>query len=73
MQGRLSQHAATAAITGISGDVLRAVTALPSNVMAGRRDAAAVLVTSGLDGLRPYFVSYLPALFLAGDPHAGNS
>lgn len=66
MQGRLSQHAATAAITGISGDVLRAVTALPSNVMAGRRDAAAVLVTSGLDGLRPYFVSYLPALFLAG-------
>lgn len=65
VQGRLSQHAATAAITDISGEVLRAVTALPSNVMATRRDAAAVLVTNGLDGLRPYFVSYLPALFLA--------
>lgn len=65
VQGRLSQHAAAAAITEISGDVLRAVTALPSNVMAGRRDAAAVLVTTGLDGLRPYFVSYLPALYLA--------
>ena len=72
MQGRLSQHAATAAITGISGDVLRAVTALPSNVMAGRRDAAAVLVTSGLDGLRPYFVSYLPPCSSPGSS-AGNS
>lgn len=65
VQGRLSQHAATSAITDITDEVLRAVTALPSNVMAGRRDAAAVLVTSGLDGLRPYFVSYLPAMFLA--------
>lgn len=65
VQGRLSQHAATAAIADISNEVLRTVTVLPSNLIAGRRDAAAVLVTSGLDGLRPYFVSYLPALFLA--------
>jgi len=65
MQGRLSQHAASAAIADISGQVLKKVTALPPAVLAARRDAAATLVTSGLDGLRPYFTAYLPALFLA--------
>jgi ATP-binding cassette subfamily C protein CydD len=33
--------------------------------LAAQRDAAAVVVTRGLDGLRPYFTGYLPTLLLA--------
>ena len=66
LQGRLSQRGATAVIADLSGQVLRSVTALPPRQLATERDAAAVVITRGLDGLRPYFTSYLPALFLAG-------
>ena len=34
-------------------------------VLAQRRDDAATVVVRGLDGLRPYFTAYLPALFMA--------
>lgn len=64
-QARLSQQGATATIAELSGRVLSAVTAAPPPELARHRDAAASVVTRGLDGLRPYFATYLPALFLA--------
>lgn len=65
-QGRLSQRDATAVIADLAAQVLRTVTALPPRDLAVERDAAAVVVNRGLDGLRPYFTNYLPAVFLAG-------
>lgn len=65
LQGRLGQRGASAVIADLGGQVLRAVTSLPPRAAAARRDDAATVVTTGLDGLRPYFTSYLPALFLA--------
>lgn len=66
LQGRLSARGATAVIAELAGQVLRTVTALPPRQLAVHRDSAAALITGGLDGLRPYFTSYLPSLFLAG-------
>jgi ATP-binding cassette, subfamily C, bacterial CydD len=66
LQGRLSQRGATAVIADLTGRVLHAVTALPPRHLAVERDEAAVLTTSGLDGLKPYFTAYLPSVFLAG-------
>ena len=64
-QARLSQRGASAVIADLGGQVLRTVTALPPAELAARRDDAATIVTTGLDGLRPYFTAYLPALLLA--------
>ncbi|MCI4675983.1 thiol reductant ABC exporter subunit CydD [Candidatus Mycolicibacterium alkanivorans] len=64
VQGRLGQRGASAVVADLSGQVLGTVTALAPTVSAGLRDDAATVVTSGLDGLRPYFTAYLPALFL---------
>jgi ATP-binding cassette subfamily C protein CydD len=66
LQGRLSQRGATAVIADLAGQVLRTVTELPPRLLAAERDAAATVITRGLDGLRPYFTAYLPALFLSG-------
>lgn len=65
LQARLGQRGASAVIADLSGQVLRSVTALPPNHIAPRREEAATLIASGLDGLRPYFTAYLPALLLA--------
>ena len=65
LQAHLAQRGATAVIADLGGQVLRSVTALPPRQLAEQRDDAAVVVTRGLDGLRPYFTSYLPALVLA--------
>jgi len=65
LQARLGQRGASAVIADLSGQVLRNVTALSPRQLAEQRDAAGVVVTRGLDGLRPYFTSYLPALLLA--------
>ncbi|WP_198538816.1 thiol reductant ABC exporter subunit CydD [Mycolicibacterium wolinskyi] len=65
LQGRLSQRGATVVIGELSSQVLRSVTARPPRDLAAERDAAAVVVTRGLDGLRPYFTGYLPAVVLA--------
>ncbi|WP_278248592.1 thiol reductant ABC exporter subunit CydD [Mycobacterium decipiens] len=65
LQARLAQRGASAVIAELSGQVLRAVTARQPSELAAQRDAAAVVVTRGLDGLRPYFTAYLPALLLA--------
>jgi ATP-binding cassette, subfamily C, bacterial CydD len=64
-QGRLSQQGASGVIADLSRQVLTATTSLPPRQLAERRNDAAVLVTRGLDGLRLYFTTYLPALFLA--------
>ena len=65
MQARLAQRGATAVIADLNEQVLRSVTALPPPKLAEVSDDAAAVVTRGLDGLRPYFTSYLPALVLA--------
>lgn len=65
LQGRLGQRGASAVIADLGGQVLRTVTALPPVERDLRRPEAATVITSGLDGLRPFFIAYLPALFLA--------
>lgn len=65
LQARLSQWGAGAVIADLSGQVLTAVTARQPSKLAAQRDAAAVVVTRGLDGLRPYFTGYLPTLLLS--------
>ena len=65
LQTRLGQHGASAAIADLSTRVLAAVTAQQPRELAALRDDAAVVVTRGLDALRPYFTAYLPALLLA--------
>jgi ATP-binding cassette subfamily C protein CydD len=65
LQARLGQRGASAVIADLSGQVLGAVTARPPSELATQRDSAAIVVTRGLDGLRPYFTGYLPTLLLA--------
>ena len=65
LQVRLSQRGASATIADLGGQVLRSVTSAEPRTLAQRRDDAAFVVLRGLDGLRPYFTAYLPALFLA--------
>lgn len=62
LQARVSQRGASAVIADLSAAVLRSVTARTPREFAADRDAAAAVVTRGLDGLRPYFTAYLPAL-----------
>ncbi|MEX7473230.1 thiol reductant ABC exporter subunit CydD [Mycobacterium adipatum] len=66
LQAGLSQRAATAMIGELSAQVLRSVTTRPPQRLDEVRDEATVVVTRGLDGLRPYFTGYLPAVILAG-------
>ncbi|MBU9765050.1 thiol reductant ABC exporter subunit CydD [Mycobacterium sp. TNTM28] len=65
LQGRLSQRGATAVIGELSAQVLRSVTTSPPRQLATDRDSAAAVITRGLDGLRPYFTGYLPAVVQA--------
>ncbi|AFM17324.1 cysteine export CydDC family ABC transporter permease subunit/ATP-binding protein CydD [Mycolicibacterium chubuense NBB4] len=65
LQGRLAQRGASAVIADLTDQVLRTATSLPPRQLTRHRDDAAVVVTRGLDGLRVYFTTYLPALFLA--------
>ncbi|CAN5442415.1 thiol reductant ABC exporter subunit CydD [soil metagenome] len=65
LQVRLSQRGASATIADLAGQVLRSVTDAEPRRLAECRDDAAFVVLRGLDGLRPYFGSYLPALFLS--------
>lgn len=64
-QTRLGQHGATAVVAETGRTVLQGVTALPPRELQATRDRAAVLLTRGLDGLRPYLVRFLPAVILA--------
>ena len=65
LQARVSQRGASTVIADLSTRVLAAVTARQPRQLAAQRDAAAAVVTRGLDTLRPYFTAYLPALLLA--------
>jgi ATP-binding cassette subfamily C protein CydD len=65
LQARLGQHGASTVIAELNTQVLAAVTARQPRQQAAQRDTAAVVVTRGLDALRPYFTAYLPALLLA--------
>lgn len=65
LQARLGQRGASAVIADLNAQVLTAVTAREPRSLAAQRDAAAVVVTRGLDGLPPYFTGYLPTLLLA--------
>jgi ATP-binding cassette, subfamily C, bacterial CydD len=65
LQARLGQRGASAVIADLNNQVLAAVTARQPHELAAQRDAAAVVVTRGLDDLRPYFTGYLPTLLLA--------
>jgi ATP-binding cassette, subfamily C, bacterial CydD len=65
LQARLGQRGASAVIADLNGEVLKAVTARQPSELAALRDDAAIVVTRGLDGLRPYFTGYLPTLLLA--------
>jgi ATP-binding cassette subfamily C protein CydD len=65
LQARLGQRGASAVIADLNTQVLSAVTARQPSELAAQRDSAAVVVTRGLDGLRPYFTGYLPTLLLA--------
>ena len=65
LEARLGQRGASAVIADLNGQVLAAVTARQPRELAAQRDAAAIVVTRGLDGLRPYFAGYLPTLLLA--------
>lgn len=65
LQARLGQRGASAVVADLSGQVLDAVTTRQPGELAAQRDAAAVVVTRGLDGLRPYLTGYLPTLVLA--------
>jgi ATP-binding cassette subfamily C protein CydD len=64
-QARLSQRDATAVIADLNRRLLADVTALPPRELAAARDDAAALLTHGLDGLRPYYTRYLPAVVQA--------
>ncbi|WAJ47688.1 thiol reductant ABC exporter subunit CydD [Mycobacterium sp. Aquia_216] len=65
IQARLGQRGASAVIADLNGQVLATVTARQPHELAAQRDAATIVVTRGLDGLRPYFTGYLPTLLLA--------
>ena len=64
-QARLSQHGATAMIADLDAQVLTVVAALPPHRRQAVHDEAAILLTRGLDGLRPYFTRYLPAVVMS--------
>ncbi|MEN4478371.1 thiol reductant ABC exporter subunit CydD [Mycolicibacterium cosmeticum] len=66
LQARLSQRAATAVIGELSAGVLHSVTERSPHDLVAVRAESAVILTRGLDGLRPYFTGYLPAVALAG-------
>ena len=65
LQARLSQREATAAIADLDHRLLTTVTALAPHELEARRDETAGVVTRGLDGLRPYYTRYLPAVVQA--------
>ncbi len=65
MQGRVAQRAASSVIADLADQLLTTAARLPPRELARHRDDAAIVVTRGLDGLRLYFSTYLPSLFLA--------
>lgn len=64
-QARIAHRAGTRVVAELEQSVLAAGAGLPPRELETRRMELAVVVSSGLSGLRPYLTGYVPALLLA--------
>ncbi|WP_405488570.1 ABC transporter ATP-binding protein/permease [Nocardia sp. NBC_00511] len=64
-QSRLAHRAGAQVVSELETASLRAAAELPPRELESRRSELAVVVGSGLNGLRAYLTGYLPALILA--------
>lgn len=64
-QSRLAHRAGATVVTELETAVLVAGAQLPPRELETRRTELAVVVSTGLSGLRGYLIGYLPALLLA--------
>ncbi|MFC9993355.1 thiol reductant ABC exporter subunit CydD [Nocardia sp. NPDC127526] len=64
-QSRLAHRAGAQVVTELETAVLRTGAELPPRELETRRTELAVVIGSGLSGLRAYLAGYLPALLLA--------
>ncbi|MEV4127768.1 thiol reductant ABC exporter subunit CydD [Nocardia sp. NPDC049707] len=65
VQSRIAHRAGAAVVTELETKVLAAGAQLPPRELETRRTELAVVVSTGLTGLRAYLTGYLPALLLA--------
>lgn len=65
LQARIAHRAGAAVVAELEQAVLTAGAGLPPRELESRRTELAVVVGSGLSGLRGYLTGYLPALLLA--------
>lgn len=65
VQDRYAHRAAGRVVLDIRLRLLRAATRTNPRTLAANRDELRTIATSGLDGLPPYLVSYIPSLMLA--------
>lgn len=65
LQARIAHRAGAAVVAELEQAVLTAGAGLPPRELESRRTELAVVVSSGLSGLRGYLTGYLPALLLA--------
>ncbi|GAA5065858.1 ABC transporter ATP-binding protein/permease [Nocardia callitridis] len=63
-QSRLAHRAGAGVVAELETEVLAAGARLPPRELDSRRTELAVIVTTGLSGLRGYLTGYLPALLL---------
>ncbi|NKY55814.1 ABC transporter ATP-binding protein/permease [Nocardia flavorosea] len=64
-QARIAHRAGARVVAELEQSVLAAGAGLPPRELETRRTELAVVVSSGLGGLRPYLAGYVPALLLA--------
>ena len=64
-QARIAHRAGARVVAELEQSVLAAGAGLPPRELETRRTELAVVVSSGLSGLRPYLTGYVPALLLA--------
>ncbi|WP_280402351.1 ABC transporter ATP-binding protein/permease [Nocardia carnea] len=64
-QARIAHRAGSRVVAELEQAVLTAGAELPPRELESRRTELAVVVSSGLSGLRPYLTGYVPALLLA--------
>ncbi|MBF6516183.1 ATP-binding cassette domain-containing protein [Nocardia cyriacigeorgica] len=65
VQARIAHRAGASVVAELERSVLKAGAQLPPRELESRRTELAVVVGTGLSGLRGYLVGYLPALLLA--------
>lgn len=65
VQARIAHRAGASVVAELEQSVLEAGAQLPPRELESRRTELAVVVGTGLSGLRGYLVGYLPALLLA--------